>query len=124
MDHAVRRVEVDRRFELEIGFVPYFPLSSGRLTGKYDRDTPAPEGTRLAAWGMETSDDTWDRIEALQAFAEGHGHSLLELAIAGLASRPGVPSVIAGATSPEQVHANAAAGDWQLTAAELAELPS
>ena len=70
-------------------------------------------GVRLSAEG---------RIEATQRFAEDQGHTLLELAIAGLASRPGVASVIAGATKPEQVRANAAAGDWQLTAGQLAEL--
>jgi aryl-alcohol dehydrogenase-like predicted oxidoreductase len=108
--------------EHDVAFVPYFPLASGRLTGKYDRSAPPPEGTRLAAWGMETSDETWDRVDELKAFAEERGHSLLELAIAGLASRPGVASVIAGATSPEQVRANAAAAAWQLGAEELAAL--
>jgi aryl-alcohol dehydrogenase-like predicted oxidoreductase len=108
--------------EHDVAFVPYFPLASGRLTGKYDRSAPPPEGTRLAAWGMETSDATWDRVDELKAFAEERGHSLLELAIAGLESRPGVASVIAGATSPEQVRANAAAAEWQLGEEELAAL--
>jgi aryl-alcohol dehydrogenase-like predicted oxidoreductase len=107
--------------ELRIRFVPYFPLASGLLTGKYQRGQPMPEGTRLA--GQEIDDATYDRIEALERFADEHGHSLLELAIGALASRPEVVSVIAGATSPEQVRANAAAGAWQLTPEELAALP-
>jgi aryl-alcohol dehydrogenase-like predicted oxidoreductase len=105
-----------------VGFVPYFPLASGRLTGKYRRDEAPPEGSRVAAWGIETSDEAWDTIERLEAFAAARGHSVLELAIAGLASRPGVASVIAGATTPEQVRANAAAGEWQLGEEELAAL--
>jgi aryl-alcohol dehydrogenase-like predicted oxidoreductase len=80
-----------------------------------------PEGTRLA--DQEIDDETFDRVEALERFADERGHTLLELAIGALASRPEVASVIAGATSPEQVRANAAAGAWQLTPEELAALP-
>jgi aryl-alcohol dehydrogenase-like predicted oxidoreductase len=108
--------------EHSIGFVPYFPLASGLLTGKYRRGEPPPEGTRLASWSLPVPDDPWDEIERLDAFARERGHTLLELAIAGLASRPGVSSVIAGATTPEQVRANAAAGAWQLSPGELAAL--
>jgi aryl-alcohol dehydrogenase-like predicted oxidoreductase len=109
--------------ELGVGFVPYFPLASGLLTGKYRRGEPAPEGTRLH--GSERVDAAdWDRIETLERFAGERGHTLLELSIASLASTPGVVSVIAGATKPEQVRANAAAADWQLSEAELAELRS
>ena len=107
--------------ELGIGFVPYFPLASGLLTGKYRRDQPPPPGTRLAE--QEIDDETFDRIEALERFAEERGHTLLELAISALASRPEVVSVIAGATSPEQVRANAGAASWHLTPEELAALP-
>jgi aryl-alcohol dehydrogenase-like predicted oxidoreductase len=107
--------------ELGIGFVPYFPLASGLLTGKYRRGEPMPEGTRLV--DQEIDDETFDRVEALERFADERGHTLLELAIGALASRPEVASVIAGATSPEQVRANAAAGAWQLTPEELAALP-
>jgi len=106
--------------ELGVAFVPYFPLASGLLTGKYRRGQPPPPGTRLA--GREIDEATFDRIEALEAFAREQGHSLLELAIAALASQPAIPSVIAGATSAEQVRANAAAADWELTPDELAEL--
>jgi aryl-alcohol dehydrogenase-like predicted oxidoreductase len=105
-----------------IGFVPYFPLASGLLTGKYRRGEPPPEGTRLAHWSLPVPEDPWDELERLDAFARERGHTLLELAIAGLASRPGVSSVIAGATTPEQVRANAAAADWQLSPDELAAL--
>jgi aryl-alcohol dehydrogenase-like predicted oxidoreductase len=107
--------------ELGVGFVPYFPLASGLLTGKYRRGEPAPEGTRLHGSDRVESAD-WDRIEALERFAEERGHSLLDLAIGALASAPGVVSVIAGATQPEQVRANVAAGEWRLSPEELEEL--
>lgn len=108
--------------ELGVGFVPYFPLASGLLTGKYRRGEPAPPGTRLAGRPAALADDDFAVIERLEAFARERGRSLLELAISGLASRPGVSSVIAGATSAQQVRANAAAGEWQLDAAELEAL--
>jgi aryl-alcohol dehydrogenase-like predicted oxidoreductase len=107
--------------ELGIGFVPYFPLASGLLTGKYRRGQPPPAGTRLA--GRKTDSATFDRIEALERFAAKRGHTLLDLANGALASRPAVASVIAGAMTPEQVRENAAAGNWRLTPDELAALP-
>jgi aryl-alcohol dehydrogenase-like predicted oxidoreductase len=107
--------------ELGIGFVPYFPLASGLLTGKYRRGQPPPPGTRLADQGID--DETFDRVEAFDRFAVERGHTLLELAIGALASRPEVVSVIAGATTPAQVRANEAAGSWQLSPEELAALP-
>ncbi len=104
--------------ELGVSYIPYFPLASGLLTGKYQRGEPAPEGTRLA--GREIEDEQFERVEACAAFAEEHGHSLHELAICALASTPGVGSIIAGATKPEQVRANvAAAGAWRLDRDEL-----
>jgi aryl-alcohol dehydrogenase-like predicted oxidoreductase len=105
---------------LGVAFVPYFPLASGLLTGKYRRGEPRPKGTRLEGRGID--DATFDRLEALERFAQERGRSLLELAIAALASKPGIASVIAGATSPEQVRANAAAADWELSPDDLAEL--
>jgi aryl-alcohol dehydrogenase-like predicted oxidoreductase len=108
--------------ELGIGFVPYFPLASGLLTGKYRRGEPAPEGTRLHDRPEALTEERFDKIEALERFAAERGHSLLELAIAALASEPGVLSVIAGATKPEQVRANAAAAEWQLNASDLAQV--
>jgi aryl-alcohol dehydrogenase-like predicted oxidoreductase len=108
--------------ELGVSYIPYFPLASGLLTGKYRRGEPAPEGTRLA--GREIEDERFDRVEAYAAFAEERGHSLHELAINALASTPGVGSIIAGATKPEQVRANVAAADatWRLSVDELDEL--
>ena len=107
-----------------LGLLPFFPLDSGLLTGKYKRDEKPAAGTRLAQdryqpW-LDNAD--WDTIEALAAFGAERGHSLLEVAIAGLAARPAVTSVIAGATSAEQVQANAAAGAWQLSAEDVAAL--
>jgi aryl-alcohol dehydrogenase-like predicted oxidoreductase len=107
--------------ELGVGFVPYFPLASGLLTGKYRRGEPAPEGTRLHGSNRVESAD-WDRTEALERFAKDRGHTLLDLAIGALASTPGVVSVIAGATKPEQVSANVAAGQWRLSPDELEQL--
>ncbi len=106
--------------ELGIGYIPYFPLASGRLTGKYRRGEPHPAGTRLAAGDIADAD--LERVEALEREAGSHGHSILDAAIGGLASTPGIASVIAGATSAEQVRANAAAGAWHASAEELAGL--
>ncbi|MGH3066552.1 MAG: aldo/keto reductase [Gaiellaceae bacterium] len=106
--------------ELGVAYIPYFPLASGVLTGKYRRGEPAPEGARLA--GREIASDRYDRVEALERFAEERGRSLLELAISALASTPGIASIIAGATKPEQVRANAAAVAWRLDAVELEAL--
>jgi aryl-alcohol dehydrogenase-like predicted oxidoreductase len=99
---------------LGIGLIPYFPLASGLLTGKYRRGEPAPEGARLSG-RLEVTDEQWERIEALAAFGRERGRTLLEVAVAGLAAQPAVTSVIAGATTPEQVRANAAAGEWELS---------
>jgi aryl-alcohol dehydrogenase-like predicted oxidoreductase len=106
--------------ELGIGYLPYFPLASGLLTGKYRRGEPPPEGTRLA--GRTLDDADLERVERLARFASERGHTLLELAISALASTPAITSVIAGATKPEQVRANAAAAGWRLTADELEAL--
>ena len=99
--------------KLGIGFLPYFPLASGLLTGKYRRGEEATEG-RLA--GREIPDEQWDRVDALQAYADERGVSLLEVAIGGLLAMPAVTSVIAGATKPEQVRGNVAAGAWEPSA--------
>ncbi len=112
--------------ELGIAYLPYFPLASGVLTGKYARGEKPPAGTRLDRWGERAAgvlnEATFDRVDALSAWAQQHGHSLLELAFAWLLGRPVVASVIAGATTPQQVAANAAAGQWQLSADEVAEV--
>ncbi len=105
---------------LGVGFIPYFPLASGILTGKYRKGEPAPEGTRLH--GREIQDEHHDAVARLRAYAEARGISLLEVAVGGLAAQPGVASVITGATKPEQVGANAAAGAWEPSQADLDEL--
>jgi aryl-alcohol dehydrogenase-like predicted oxidoreductase len=109
---------------LGIGILPYFPLAYGLLTGKYRRDEAAPEGTRLARTDQakRLAGADWDRIEALQAFADARGITLLTLAIGGLLAQPAVGSVISGATRPEQVRANVEASTWQPSADDLAEL--
>jgi aryl-alcohol dehydrogenase-like predicted oxidoreductase len=103
-----------------VGLLPYFPLANGLLTGKFRRGEPLAEGTRMH--GRSVSERTWDRIETLEAFAVERGHSLLELAFAGLLARPVVASVIAGATRPEQVSANVAAASWELSADDVTAL--
>jgi aryl-alcohol dehydrogenase-like predicted oxidoreductase len=108
--------------ELGIGFVPYFPLASGLLTGKYRRGERAPAGSRLAGRSDRLTDETFAELEALEEFARERGRSLLELAVGALASQPGVASVIAGATTPEQVRANAVAGGWLLSEDDLGAL--
>ena len=105
---------------LGIGVLPYFPLASGLLTGKYRRGQPRPEGTRLATRDEVFTDETFDRLEALEAFAEQRGVSLLSVAIGGLLGQPAIASVIAGATKPEQVRANAVAGGWEPSQDDLA----
>ena len=105
---------------LGVGFIPYFPLASGLLTGKYRRSEPAPEGTRFH--GRELDEGQLDEVARLGELAERHGISLLDLAIGGLAAVPGVASVIAGATKPEQVQANAAAGSFEPALDVLAEI--
>jgi aryl-alcohol dehydrogenase-like predicted oxidoreductase len=112
---------------LDIVLMPYFPLASGVLTGKYKKGEAHPEGSRLAAWGpmadQFASDAKMDVVERLQEYAAAHGHTLPELALSWLAGAPTVGSVIAGATSPEQVQANAAATTaWVLTSEERAEV--
>ncbi|MCO1581415.1 aldo/keto reductase [Crossiella sp. SN42] len=105
-----------------LGLLPYFPLANGLLTGKYDRDTKPPEGSRLAGRERLLADAPWDRIDRLRRFAEERDLSMVELAIGWLAAQPAVASVIAGATSAEQVTQNASAAEWAPTAADLTEI--
>jgi aryl-alcohol dehydrogenase-like predicted oxidoreductase len=109
---------------LGIGFVPYFPLASGLLTGKYRRGEAPQAGTRLAGRAQVASDEQFDLVEALERFARERDLSLLEVAIGGLLARPAVSSVIAGATKPDQVRANAAAARWTPSEDDLAALDS
>ena len=114
---------LDRRVEAElapaceqfgIGILPYFPLASGLLTGRYRRGEAAPDGSRMKEWGMESqlTDQRFDVIDQLQSYADERAITLLDVAIGGLAAQRAVGSVIAGATSPDQVAANVSAGAW------------
>ena len=110
-----------------LALLPYFPLASGMLTGKYTRGEEAPAGSRLAGIsasraGRFANARNFDRVERLEAFAEERGHTILELAISWLVAQPVVASVIAGATRPEQVWANAEAAKWELLHEDLAEV--
>jgi aryl-alcohol dehydrogenase-like predicted oxidoreductase len=110
---------------LGLAFLPYFPLASGLLTGKYERGVPPPPGTRLSAGWAATrflTDERLARVDALSAFARSRGHSMLELAMSWLLHHEVVASVIAGASNPEQVRANVSATTWRLTEADLAEV--
>jgi aryl-alcohol dehydrogenase-like predicted oxidoreductase len=95
-----------------VGILPFYPLANGLLSGKYTRGEAAPEGSRLAARQEWLSDERFDKVEALASYAEERGRSLLDVAIGGLAAQRQVASVIAGATKPEQIQANVAAGEW------------
>ena len=123
-----REPEQEVLYECErfgLGFLPYFPLESGLLTGKYRQGQPVPEGTRLHDAGYQNRFMSAEHVamaEDLIRFAEGQGHTILELAFSWLLTRPVVASVIAGATKPAQVQANAAAADWQLTQADFATI--
>jgi aryl-alcohol dehydrogenase-like predicted oxidoreductase len=106
-----------------VGLLPFYPLANGLLTGKYSRDEEPVAGTRLGDRRRELHENApWDAIEGLRAYADRRGLSMLDVAIGGLAAQPAVASVIAGATSPDQVRANAAAGEWEPAEDDLAEL--
>jgi aryl-alcohol dehydrogenase-like predicted oxidoreductase len=109
-----------------VAFVPFFPLESGVLTGKYRAGAPLPAGSRMERWGERSAsfidDDRLATVARLTAYAEARGHTVLELAISWLASNPLVATVITGCTSPAQVAANAGGGSWALTAVERAEV--
>jgi aryl-alcohol dehydrogenase-like predicted oxidoreductase len=110
-----------------MGVVPYFPLASGLLTGKYKKEEQFPAESRLALmpnFAGVASDENFDLVDALTRFAHDRGHTLLELAVGWLATQDGVASVITGATTPEQVRANAAAGAWRLSADDMLSVPA
>lgn len=121
----------DRRAEAElvpackhvgVGILPFFPLEYGLLTGKYERGRPAPPGSRLEVQAARLEGADFDRIEAIGAYAEKRGLSMLQVAMGGLAAQPGVTSVIAGATGTDQVRANVEAGLWEPSADDLIAL--
>ncbi|MEV1001627.1 aldo/keto reductase [Nonomuraea sp. NPDC050202] len=122
LDRGAEREVVPAAAHYGVGVLPYFPLAHGLLTGKVRRGQEPPAGSRLARLPHLVTPEKLDRVEALAAWAGEHGRSVLEVAIGALAALPGCGSVIAGATSPEQIRANAAAGDWEPTAGELAEI--
>ncbi|MGI5212012.1 aldo/keto reductase [Plantactinospora sp. CA-290183] len=122
-DAETEVVPAARRFGL--GVLPYFPLANGLLTGKYQRGATPPQGSRLAGGGryaQRLAAAPWDRIEAIERYAAERGLGMLDVAIGGLAAQPAVTSVIAGATTPEQVRANANAGGWRPSPADVEAL--
>jgi aryl-alcohol dehydrogenase-like predicted oxidoreductase len=125
LDRGVERELVPACKKYGVGILPFFPLASGQLTGKYRRGQDAPAGTRLSAgpFGARMlTEGNFDKVEKLEQYASGHGHTILELAMSWLASKPEIGSVIAGATQPDQVVANASAAEWRLTPEEMAEV--
>jgi aryl-alcohol dehydrogenase-like predicted oxidoreductase len=109
-----------------LGLIPFSPLANGLLTGKYRRNQPLPEGARLTVTQRMAdrylTERNWDAVEGLADFCAARGRTMLELAMSWLASRPGVSSIIAGATAPEQLEANVHATSWKLTSEDLAEI--
>jgi len=126
LDRRIERELVPACRQFGVGILPYFPLASGFLTGKYRRGAEPPKGTRLSLIkrmaDQTLTDENFAKLERLDKFARDHNHTLLELAVGWLASQPQVSSVISGATSPEQVTQNVKAGNWKLTSEELAEI--
>ena len=126
LDRAFEKNGVAMMRKHGLGLLPYFPLASGLLTGKYKSGAPMPAGSRLAGSARHADGllnaRNWRTVESLGEFAARHGHTLLELAMSWLASRPFIPSIIAGATRPEQVEQNVAAVGWTLSDADLAEI--
>ena len=124
-ERGVEREELPYCQAHRVGFVPYFPLAGGFLTGKYRRGEPAPKGSRGESSAYVQglmADPNYSRVEKLEAWAAERGHNMSELAHAWLLAQPAVCSVISGATKAEQVEANAKAADWKLSAAEAAEV--
>ena len=109
-----------------MGLLPYFPLASGLLSGKYQKGKDIPAGTRFARMGrfgeQYMTEENWRIVESLTAFAAARGHTILDLAFAWLLAHPWLPSVIAGATRPEQIEQNVKAAAWKLSATDLAEV--
>ena len=126
LDRRIERELVPACQEYGLGILPYFPLASGFLSGKYRQGEKPPEGTRIAAWGARGEEILSERnfaiLSGLERFAEQRGRTVLDVAIGWLASHDYLPSVIAGATKPEQVEQNVKAGEWRLTPEEMAEV--
>ena len=122
LDRGVEAEVVPAAVHFGLGVLPYFPLANGMLTGKVRRGRELPAGSRIATRSHLVTDEKLDTVEALIEWGAERGVSILEIAIGGLAAQPGCASVIAGATSAEQILANAAAGEWEPTPEDLAEL--
>jgi aryl-alcohol dehydrogenase-like predicted oxidoreductase len=124
LERGVEREVLPACERFGLGMLPFFPLASGLLTGKYRQGESAPEGGRLSEqrYATRLTNARWDTIDALRTFAGKRGLDLLDVAIGGLAAKPAVASVIAGATRPEQVAANVAAAQWVPSGDDLAEL--
>ncbi|CAM5656975.1 oxidoreductase [Streptomyces avidinii] len=122
LERSAERELVPAAVHYGVGVLPYFPLANGLLTGKIRRGAPVPAGSRLEGRDAYLTDERLDIVEALAALAEKHGRTVLELAIGWLSAQPGCASVIAGATSAEQVRANAAVADRPLDAELLGEV--
>jgi aryl-alcohol dehydrogenase-like predicted oxidoreductase len=124
LERGAEREVVPAARHFGVGLLPFFPLANGLLTGKVRKGQGIPENSRLAEPRRAgyVTDAKLDKVEALIAWGQDHGVSILETAIGGLAAQPGCSSVIAGATSPEQVKANAAAGEWEPTEDQLAAI--
>ena len=109
----------------DVGILPYFPLESGLLTGKYRKDEKAPADTRFGKWGgggIFASDERYAIVERLRSWGEAIDRTVLDIAIGWLAAQPYVSSVIAGVTKPEQIRQNVAAADWTPTGEQLDEI--
>ncbi|HZD73726.1 MAG TPA: aldo/keto reductase [Actinomycetota bacterium] len=122
LERGVEQEVIPACVEHRVGMLPFFPLASGLLTGKYKRDGTAPQGSRLVGRADWLTAEAFDKVEALGKYASERDLSLLDVAVGGLAAQPAVASVIAGATRPEQVHANVKAADWHPTPDDLADL--
>jgi len=122
LERGVEHEVIPACLEHGVGMLPFFPLASGLLTGKYKRDEAAPQGSRLVGRADWLTAEAFDRVEALEKYAAERDLGLLDVAVGGLAAQPAVASVIAGATRPEQVLANVKAADWHPTPDDLAAL--
>ncbi|HXW83361.1 MAG TPA: aldo/keto reductase [Candidatus Binataceae bacterium] len=126
LDRRVERELVPACKHYGVGILPYFPLASGFLTGKYKRGVEPPKDTRLGMMRPMAervlNNENFDTLDKLESFAKSHGHSMVELATSWLAAQPQVSSVISGATRPEQVTENVKAAGWKMTSEELTEI--
>jgi aryl-alcohol dehydrogenase-like predicted oxidoreductase len=122
LERDAEREVVPAALHFGLGVLPYFPLANGLLTGKVRRGQPVPANSRLAGRDGYVTEAKLDKVEALISWAQERGVTILDVAIGALAAHPGCSSVIAGATTGEQVKANAAAGEWEPSAEELAEI--